>query len=44
MSWLHLSQTAQKPEYQSYCAENAEILLTEGPLLSADVLNQNRRT
>jgi len=31
MSWLHLSQIVQKPEYQSYCAENAEILLTEDP-------------
>ena len=31
MSWLHLSQIAQKPEYMSYCVENAKILLREDP-------------
>lgn len=30
-SWLHLSQIAQRPEYLNYCAENAQILLTEDP-------------
>ena len=31
MAWLHLSRIAQNPEYRAYCAENAEILLTEDP-------------
>lgn len=28
---LHLAQVAQAPEYLDYCAENAQILLTEDP-------------
>ncbi len=31
LSWLHLSQIAPRPEYLDYCAENAQILLTEDP-------------
>ncbi|MCC7263896.1 MAG: hypothetical protein IT369_15395 [Candidatus Latescibacteria bacterium] len=31
LSWLHLSRIAQRPDYLDYCAENAQILLTEDP-------------
>ncbi|OGG53598.1 MAG: hypothetical protein A3F84_02765 [Candidatus Handelsmanbacteria bacterium RIFCSPLOWO2_12_FULL_64_10] len=31
MAWLHLSRITKKPDYRSYCAENADILLREDP-------------
>jgi hypothetical protein len=38
MAWLHLSQILNEPEYQSFCAENAEILMTDNPGPKTDIM------
>ncbi len=38
MACLHLSQIAQEPEYRTYCAKNAEILLREDPGPMTDLM------